>query len=229
MRSIRLLALLFLCALGCAVTAPANAAVIFSTGSAVSSPQHSATFNTFTTNGPSLLNYTEGGLRISVNDTRAVGFNVFRDAQTTQYYYASGGNFSWVTITPVANVDFTDLSFKLGDGFILSTSPSPLDAFSNFRYEAFLNGVSQGPSVLVNLFKPSIVRFTGLFDELRVASYQPSQMNANSNGFNFGNFQAIALDNVFATVTPEPASLALWGAGALGLAVVVRRRKRSVT
>jgi hypothetical protein len=73
-----------------------------------------------------------------------------------------------------------------------------------------------------NGFLTSTINFTALPGNPNLG--QPLQIRLVSNGVQV-NFDNVRLDAVDITVVPVPASAAIWGLGALGLGLVLRRRK----
>ena len=194
----------------------AGAVVIFTngSGSSVSSVDRMATFTSIDSNGVSLNGYTEDMLTVSVADTSFVNFNPFSDpntcgfSSTTGFHYGTSGNNSHVSITGSDNATFSGIELLVGDGFCAS-SPN-----TRVGWQAYLGGglVSSGTNIVS---QGSIIGFSGLFDELRLAAD-----DQNGGIFTFGSFQAIALDDVkaqLASRVPEPMSLLLFGIGLLGL------------
>lgn len=199
-----------------------DAATIFSTGegSAVTTTDRSATFDTLTADGLDLSNYSEDGLSITVPDDSSIGFDAFGDGTTTAFHYGYIGNTAYVTIKGTDDAVFDAVEFKLGDGIGPTTA-------TDLRWQALLNGVVVGSGFEASLAKGTIVGWSDSsgFDELRVAA-----------GFffttagDFGDYQFIALDNVNAQLAsvPEPASVALLGMGLVTMGGRAWRRRRAV-
>jgi hypothetical protein len=171
----------------------------------------------FTGISGSLLNYTEGGLIVSVDDTHCCFGNA---------HYGNGGNNSFVTITTPEGLNFGALEFDFGTGFA--------SGLHSVVWETWRDGSMTGSGVLTNVFASTGLAsgFTvlgwsdvNLFDELRVGAAPMS------NGYTtFGQFQAIALDNVKIDLTgpnaapvPAPGVLLLLALGLLGVTLFRRR------
>lgn len=113
-------------------------------------------------------------------------------------------------------VDFSDRSLTITLQTIL---PNP-----TWKNEAF-NGIiftSPGPLGITGATVDPATTMTG-FDNSRV-SFDSDQIFVNWSGLSYGNGTVVRID--FAPV-PEPATMAVLGAGLLGLAAVRRRSGRS--
>jgi hypothetical protein len=199
---------IFATALAVLLTAtPSIAVPIFTTGagSAVTLAGRSATFDAITFNGLDLSSYSEDLLSISVPDPSFVGF---------AFHYGTAGNSNFVTIRGTDNAVFSAMEFLLGTGF-------QEDTVARIRWATFLNNVQTGTGQSV-LVEGTIVGWSDPsgFDELRVIAD-----NGTVGTLNFGDFQAIALDDVHAQLVPEPSTAALLLASGLAALAVMRRRR----
>ena len=195
----------------------ATAATIFSISQTVTSVDRSATFDALISDGISLNNYAEDSLFVTVNDTTYQGFTAFLpgDYRTTGFHYGSGGNLGYVSISGTDNQTFTAIDFLLGDGAIGSND-------TNIQWETYLGGVLISTGTEIGVEKGQIVGWSDTqgFDELRVAAQGSEPLPG------FGNFQAIAIDDLRAQVVPIPSAVWLFGSGLLGLIGVARRKVR---
>lgn len=187
-------------------------------GSAVSVIDRSATFDTITTDGIDISAYSEGMLDISTpGGLSDVGFTAFTSgAGTVLGFYYAGGNNDFTTITTSDSVEMFGLEFLIGHGFTGTLDTSVV-------WETYNNGNLQD-SGQFNTTRGTVVGWSGTtgFDELRVG--------ASTLGYaNFGDAQAIAIDNlsVQLSAVPLPATIWLFGSGLLGLLGITRRRRSS--
>jgi hypothetical protein len=190
-------------------TASVQAGPIFNNTSVVTTVTNIASFDGIS---GSLLDYTEDGIVVSVDDTQCC----FADV-----HYGDGGNFSWVTISLAGGGLINSLDFLLGDGF----DEEGGDAFNNLHqtnllWETFVDSLSTGfGDVFVD--RGSTVGWTDTdgFTSIWVAA-------PFSDIPSFGDFQTIALDNVRiggARSVPEPATLGLLGLGLFSLGFARRK------
>jgi hypothetical protein len=200
------------------LAANASAAPIFSTGagSALTIVDRKASFDGLDAIGIDLSAYSEDGLSISTPDTSFIGFDALGNGSTTGFFYGDDGNSSFVTIKATDGARFEALEFQLGDGYGAGTN--------GLLWETRSNGVKTGGGFASNLATGVVVGWkdSSGFDELLVAADQ-----FFTAGSAFGDFQAIALDNVEAQLAsvPEPASLALLGMGLMTIGGRAWRRR----
>ncbi|HTU99618.1 MAG TPA: PEP-CTERM sorting domain-containing protein [Luteitalea sp.] len=200
------------------IAANAHAAPMFSTGAgtAVTTVHRSATFDSLDSIGIDLSAYEEGGLSVSAPDTSFIGFDALGNGSTTGFFYGDDGNDSFVTIKATDGATFEAIEFRLGDGYGAGKN--------SLLWETRLNGVKTGSGFVADLATGVAVGWkdSSGFDELLVAADQ--FFTASST---FGDFQAIALDDVSAQLAnvPEPASLALVGVGLMTLGGRAWRRR----
>ena len=178
------------------------AAPVFSVAEVVTSVDRTATFDSLTSIGINLSNYSEDSLFVTVNDTTWQGpptFQPFKFVSTrsTGFHYGDDGNNSYVSIRPTDSAIFSAVDFLLGAG---NTSEPTL----NLNWQTYLNGNLTGSGLQTSLARGSTVGWldAGGFDELRVAASDPGY----SSNPGFGNIQHIALDDVRIQVVPEPAT-----------------------
>ena len=194
----------------------ATAATIFSISQTVTSVDRSATFDALISDGISLNNYAEDSLFVTVNDTTYQDFTPFLpgDSRTEGFHYGAAGNYEYVSISGTDNQTFTAIDFLLGDGVISDDT--------NIRWETYLGGVLISTGTEIGVEKGQIVGWSDTqgFDELRVAA------DGSKPSPGFGNFQAIAIDDLRAQVVPIPSAVWLFGSGLLGLIGVARRKVR---
>lgn len=209
---------LVMAGLGAASSAQA-ALISYGVGSAVNgTPSYEANFNGIP-GGTSLLNYAEGGVTASVDDTQCCFNNAF---------FGFGGNFGYVTISTVDGTDVGAMEVGIGSGFVVVQSHYVV-------WETLRDGVSTGSGVVqidnigylgADNSPFVVVGWTdvGLFDTLRLGA-APTSLNYTA----FGGRQGIALDSVrigeaSTSQVPEPASLAMVG---LGMAALTFRRRKT--
>ena len=190
-------------------------------GSAVTTPTNQATFDAVN-NGTSLLNYLEGGLRLSVNDSAFEGFDAFSTGTNSfDFYYGTGGNNSFVSIMREDGALMKGLEFRKGTGFFNCMDTD--GAGCSFVWQTWRNGVMTDSGRVSNYDNGAVYGFADLagFDELRVASF--FDLTAN-----FGGFQAIVIDDVrigSADVNAGPVPAGAWLLGSAIAAYGVRRRR----
>ncbi|MEM6374026.1 MAG: VPLPA-CTERM sorting domain-containing protein [Pseudomonadota bacterium] len=204
----------------------ASAATMVTTGagSAVTTADRTATFDSLITSNLNLSGYSEDGLNVTVNDVSFTPFDPFNGmggGPNSGFHYGRGGNASFVTISSATNEIFSGVEFRVGNGNFSSTS--------NVVWETLLNGVSVGSGT----FSTATGGFvgwtdTGGFDTLRVGA-------AGNFYTAFGQSQSIALDDLSAQVRdmtppiPLPAGGLLLLSGLAGVAALKRRKGLSGT
>ena len=195
--------------------AVASVSLTFGAGSAVTSIDRKATFDSVSS-GTNLANYTEDMLRITTPGSSLVAFAPFNDGTMTEFYYADGGNHSYVTITGTDAATFSGLELKIGDGYAILTTTTL------FTWETYLDGTLTGSGDSLIAAKGSIVGWSDPsgFDELRIGATKPIYAP-----YHFGDSQAVAIDNVHVQLSdgasgmvPEPRSIAVW-CGLVGVAL----------
>jgi hypothetical protein len=204
----------------CVSNASGAVVLTFGAGSAVTTADRIATFDTIE-NDDSLAAYSEDGLLITVPDEAFEGFNAFGDGTLVNFHYGTGGNTDFVTIEGVGGESFSGIEFKLGTGFS--------ESLVRLHWEAFSGGGSAGSGTVITT-KGTIVGFSDVsgFDELRVIA---DEGTAGGPVFTFGSVQAIALDDVRAQLVgpaqqavPEAASVIAWLAACAVVAFGCRRK-----
>lgn len=193
------------------MTAEATTITTVGAGSAVTSFDRGATFDSLTSNGIDLTFYTEGSLSITVPDITFVGFDAFGTGATAGFHYGNSGNTSYVTIKTTDAVAISGLEFLYGNGYSRNDVPTVWETWK---------GGSLVSSGSFTVARGTIVGWSDAagFDELRVASGQGISA--------LGQFQAIALDNVrvqLASVPDGGSTMALLGLATLALAVARRK------
>jgi len=185
-------------------------------GSAVSSADDSANFNTFTDSDLSV--YTEDGLSVSTVGLEYDSFNPFNGAGDRSGFYYPGGGTSgnWVTIETTDLSEMSGVEFLYGNGWPVDVSVPTFGVDSAVLYWQTLNGGVVDASGSVVLDVGTIVGFSNPagFDELQVSS-NDGEGSPIPPGYN-----AIALDNLEVQLAP-PATVADSDTGlTLGLGLI---------
>lgn len=204
------------------LVAPAAAVSVSNSATATfTSPDRNAVF-TQLTNGDSLLNYTEDGLRVSVDDTQYEPGVFFGDGiNTNLVHYGQSGNASFVTIARTDTAPITDLEFRKGTGYNSCLFNGGTGC--SFVWEALRGGSTIDSGRVANYVVGDYYRFSDAqgFDAFRVASY-------NDLTSTFGATNAIALGDVrvgsSVAPVPLPATAMLLMGGLAGLGALGRRR-----
>lgn len=195
----------------------ANAATIqgFGAGTAVSSADHIAEFET-----PSGLPHLEDGLSFS-NVSRSnltghghLGFPGVNDS----FALYQGDVGSPLVISTIDGSELSGLEFNIGTGFIAP--------FTGGFWQSFRDNLLVGSGGFNVPGFPSVITFSDNmgFDALHIAMLPTSGLPAS-----FNNTNAIAIDHVSAQQldVPEPATLTLFGLGLLGLGAARRRNRKA--
>ena len=175
-------------------------------GSAVSTADRSATFDSITNSGLALNDYVEDNLVIGANADSLVGYDPFGGANGSDpYFYCldggsmGGGADSWVTIRTTDSKKVFGIEFRYGNSW---TGGSPWGNNNAWVTWQTLNGatvVSSG-QVGPNPMLPvgTVIGFYDPvgFDELQVKCNAPNQADPN--------IQALALDNLKVMLTNHP-------------------------
>jgi hypothetical protein len=167
-------------------------------GSAVSSVDDSANFNSFT--DTNLADYTEGGLNVTTVGIEYDTFDPFNGAgDGSGFYYPAGGtNGNWVTIETTDSSEMSGVEFLYGNGWPTDVSVPTFGLDSAVLYWQTLNGgvVDSFGSVVLDV--GTVVGFSDPagFDELQVSS-NDGLGHPVPPGYN-----AIALDNLEVQLAP---------------------------
>jgi len=194
---------------------PLTATPVFSTGagSAVSVVDRSATFDSVADYTP-LENYSEGGLRISVQDYAYTSFSP-APGFSGGFHYPSGGALGPTVIAPADSVLMYAIEFNIGSGFV-----NQVGGTGYFAWETRMGATTTGGGWFTADI--SVAQVAGFadpdgFDMLLVANYQ--SLETAMAGIDPGGYQALAIDNLnvqvgsepIIIIVPEPSSFALVG------------------
>ena len=142
----------------------------------------------------------------------------FSGSQGNYGWYPSSGDEGYTQVGLVGGGNFDSIGFNYGTGF--------------GQDRLILVELLDDGNVVLTVTEfldwngPNYVGFSGGgFDTIRMRDL------VGSGSVTDGAFQALAIDNIETQDTqaavPEPATLTIWGLGALGCAVAARRRKKS--
>jgi hypothetical protein len=148
-----------------------------------------------------------------MDDTAGLIVAFGTDLRNSGLLYGDEGNRSWLTISTTDNFLFNELSLLLGSGW-----SNPNARYLQWRASSGGSVIASGEHVFHD-GETALFSRVGGFDTLELAAYTAS-------GGSFGSYQAIAIDDVKATVfsaVPLPASAWFFMSALLGL--VLRRRQ----
>jgi hypothetical protein len=182
--------------------------------------------------------YTEGGItveQVTPDPDDNVIWVTFFHPELKYGWYPDGGDFGYTKITLSGGGDFSDVFLKVSTGEptpdINGDPSTPGSSGSTLLYELL-----KGGSVVLAGFGPALTQGTttdisflgGGFDEIRIRDTTAS--DPGSQAFlDPSDLNALAIDaieNRATGVVPEPASLTLWGIGAVGLIGYCGRLRR---
>ena len=210
------------------IAASANAAPMFATGigSAVSSADRSATFDSVT-NGQNLSNYSEDGLRLAKSGNALCQPGSGCHVAFTGTYGFSGGHMYTGSGGSILSIGTTDASKILGLELFLGSGFPPLSSIG--YWEIYSNSILVGSGSIPQFAFPQVIGFSDPsgFDELRIGMTSSA---TPPTSFNFDN--VVAVDNVTAQLSsivqvPEPATFTLFTLGLVGLGFTAFRRRRT--
>lgn len=210
------------------IAASANAAPMFTTGigSAVSSADRSATFDSVT-DGQDLSNYSEDGLRLAKPGDALCQPGSGCHFIFTGRYGFSGGHM-YTDLSGILSIGTTDASKIVGLELLLGSGSISGDTTG--YWEIYSNSILVGSGSIPQFAFPQVIGFSDPsgFDELRIG--MTSSATPPPTSFNFDN--VVAVDNVTAQLSsivqvPEPATLTLFTLGLVGLGFTAFRRRRT--
>ncbi|MFI5387196.1 MAG: PEP-CTERM sorting domain-containing protein [Fimbriimonadales bacterium] len=227
LNQIRRLALVSSC-LAVFVQVEAQTTQTYGAGSAVTSIDRQATFDSITHSGIPLSDYTENSLSIGANADSLIGYEVFGGANPSPYFYClDGGSMgsgadSWVTIHTTDSARIYGVEFLYGNSWTNGSggwgNNGAWVMWQTFNGASVESSGQAGP--YGGLYVGGIIGFydPSGFDTLQVKCNAPNQSDPN--------IQALAMDNLYVQLTPvpEPATL---GVLAVGAALLLRRKRRS--
>jgi hypothetical protein len=223
--------------LGAATTAQADPITI-TTGTAVSSPDLTATFDSLT-NGSLLTSYTEDGLSITV--AGAFDYTAFDPTDgnggfSGGFLYANSRN-APIAIATTNNQNISALSFNLGNGFFGLTNYFAYEVLDSSNAVISSGTLTSTPGGVVDFTDSDPAGFAildiAVYDSVTVAAQELADNFAGPDDGNGG-----AIDNVAANVVtaaacgtdqnpcpaPEPWSISLFVPALAGLAFAMRKK-----
>ena len=207
------------------IAASANAAPMFTTGigSAVSSADRSATFDSVT-DGQDLSNYSEDGLRLAKPGDALCQPGSGCHFIFTGRYGFSGGHM-YTGDSGILSIGTTDASKIVGLELLLGSGSISGDTTG--YWEIYSNSILIGSGSIPQFAFPQVIGFSDPsgFDELRIG-----MTSSATPPTSFGFDNVVAVDNVTAQLSstvqvPEPATLTLFTLGLVGLGFTAFRRR----
>jgi hypothetical protein len=168
-------------------------------------------------NGP----YTEDSISVEQVNGQGVTWVTFvwPGSQGDYSWYPDGGDLGYTQITSAGGSDFDSVGFNYGSG---------AQGDSGILVELLNDGnVVLSTSAFLNDSGPNYIGFSGGgFDTIRARDLT----NLGNEMVTDGSFQALVIDSIetqdVEAAVPEPATLTIWGLGALGCMVAAYGRKR---
>ena len=213
---------LFVVFIAAPYSAVAGPVITFGSGSAVSSTDLFASFDTLATSGHDLNNYAEGGLNVRsvspYNDGLSFACDGCIAGSTSPLWYVNGGMYDgYLSISTVAEEKIYATEFLVGSGWGR--------ALFNIYWESYTGSALSGSGSLFNVESGPVLGFADAagFDELRLGAYffDPGGSFVGSTP----RPNAIAIDDLRVQVTPvpEPATGTVLLTGLAMLAIARRR------